>query len=302
MKKRLTLSLFAALALFVQGVTFAQVVPADRPTAQQLFDRCGAFCDPAGAAVATATKSNIRAAQTEPDGPIAMLRVVGGQIVGGTSAMVYMDIVRDLSEEVWVAGRVVSIVDGRLVPDRPFYVGRDVSLTRYGPGLFPGLAAGAVIPLGEVSVGNVGDEALLQVVLYDSKNGGRPILTGSTRLWSRIRPTRGVTPRVQVNSAEVLDGTILLLTGHFPKGERLIIEVGDPEWDSGFISFTADSQNSVLVRIPKGKSGGALYPSGWDGEVVWGIVVMASDGESFSFPGVLRVRGDYNRMGIFPAQ
>lgn len=248
---------------------------------------------------ATVSKSGIRSAQAEPDVPIAVLRVVGGQIVG-TSAKVYMDIVSDFPE-VWIAGRVVSIVDGRLVPDRPFYACKDMSLTRYGPGLFPSLAAGAVVPIGEVPVGNAGDEAFLQLVFYEQGNG-RSIRSLSTRLWSRTRSTRGAPSRVQINSAEVLDGNLLLLTGRFPKGERLIVEVGDPEWDSGFIYFTADSQNSVMVRLPKGKTGGALYPNNWDGEISWTIVVAASDGESFTFPAALRVRGDSNKPGIFPAQ
>lgn len=298
MKIRLVVSLYlAALAFFVQGV-IAQTVATDRLTPQEIFARCGSLCDPAATVAATVSKSGIRAAQAEPDAPIAVLRVVGGQIVG-TSAKVYMDIISDFPE-VWIAGRVSYIVDGRLVPDKPFYVGKDLSLTRYGPGLFPSLAAGAVVPIGEVPVGNAGDEAFLQLVFYEQGNG-RPIRSISTRLWSRIRSTRGVPPRVQINSAEVLDGNLLLLTGRFPKGERLIVEVGDPEWDSGFISFTADSQKSVLVRLPKGKTGGALYPNNWDGEISWTIVVGTADGESFTFPGP-RVRGDFNRTGVFPAQ
>ncbi|MCX6814022.1 MAG: hypothetical protein NT078_02335, partial [Candidatus Azambacteria bacterium] len=172
MKIRLVVSLYlAALAFFVQGV-IAQTVATDRLTPQEIFARCGSLCDPAATVAATVSKSGIRAAQAEPDAPIAVLRVVGGQIVG-TSAKVYMDIISDFPE-VWIAGRVSYIVDGRLVPDKPFYVGKDLSLTRYGPGLFPSLAAGAVVPIGEVPVGNAGDEAFLQLVFYEQGNG-RPI-------------------------------------------------------------------------------------------------------------------------------
>ena len=296
MKKRLILSLLAALVLFVQGVTFAQVT--DRMTPQQIFDRCGAACDPAVVAT-TVSKSGIHAAQAEPDAPIAMLRVVGGQIVG-TSAKVYVDIVRDLPE-VWIAGRVSYIVDGSVVPNKAFYVGKDISLTRYGPGLFPGLSAGAVIPIGEVYIGNAGDEAYLQLVFYEQGNG-RPIRTVSTRLWSRIRPTRSVPPRVQVNSVQVVDGTTMIVNGTFLRGIPLTIEVGDPDWDSGFAFVVPDSDKVLRFRIPQGKTGSSLYPNGWDGEISWSLVLAMADGECFSFPGALRVRGDYNRTGVFPVQ
>lgn len=296
MKKRLILLVFIALVLSAQGV-FAQVV--DRVTPQQIFDRCGVVCDPS--VVATTGKGGIHATATESDVPFAILRVIGGQIIG-TSGKVYMDIVRDLPD-VWVAGRVLYTTDTRpVVPEKAFYVGRDISLTRYGPGLFLGLLAGAVIPIGEVFVGNAGEEANLQVVFYDNKTG-HPVGMISTRLWSRVKSTRGVPSLVQVNSVEVLaDGATLRLTGRFPKGERLVVEVGDPEWDSNFTTVIPDSDKAILVRIPQGKTGAPLYPNNWDGESVWTIVVATTNGESFTFPWALRVRGDFNRTGIFPAQ
>ncbi len=283
------------LAFAATATLFGQAVAVDRLSPQQIFDRCGAAC---GEVAVTGKSGGIHAAQAENDGPVAILRVVGGQIISGTSAKVYMDIIRDFPE-VWVAGRVSYIVDGRLSPDKAFYVGKDISLTRYGPGLFPGLSAGAVIPLGEVFVGNAGDEANLKVVFYD-QNGGLP-RTISTRLWSQIRPTRGVLPRVQVNSAEVLaDGATLRLTGRFPK-ERLVVGVGKPGWDNGFVVVTPQSEKTITLRIPPGMSGGALYPSGWDGEMDLTFTFALEDGECFTFLGP-RVRGDFNRMGIFPAQ
>lgn len=295
---RTILSLFAVLlvVLLTASFAFAQAPQMfNRPTADELFARCGE-CVPQ--TVMTTAKSQTLRMAGGAARPIALLRSSGPLV--STKAEITLDVIGGYDRPVFIAGRVFSSDDNGRVSQfgHAFYAAKSLSLTTGGPGYFPALYVGGVIPVGEVPVGNAGELTIVEVVIFDSMDGGKPVQTLRTSFWSRVKLV--ATPvRVTINSATVAeDGETVRLIGFFPTREKLVVEIGDPEWDSGFVDAVSYDGIILIFRLPAGKSGGRLYPRLWPAEIVWGITVLAENGESFSFPALIRAAGNSQNAGV----
>lgn len=304
MKKRL-IPLFFVILLVVLLTASPAVAQApqmfDRPTADELFARCGECIVPQ-AMVANATanaKSQTLRAAGGTTRPIALLRS-SGFLISSMTSKITLDVIGGYDHPVFIAGRVFSSDDnGRMSQfGHAFYAAKALSFTAWGPGYFPALYAGGVIPVGEIPVGNAGEQTIVEVVIFDSDDGGRPIQTLRTSFWSRVKLV--ATPvRVTINSATVAeDGETVRLIGFFPTREKLIVEIGDPEWDSGFVDAVSYDGVILIFRLPAGKSGGRLYPRLWPAEIAWGITVLCENGESFSFSALIRAAGNSQNAGV----
>lgn len=295
MKSRLLITALLVV-LLAAGSAVAQAPQMfNRLTADEQFARCGE-CVVSQTAVASVAKSQAQMASGATR-PIAVLRSPG-PLLTSTMADIALDIIGGYDRPVFIAGRVFSSDgNGRMSQvGRAFYAAKSLSLTAAGPGYFPVLYAGGVIPIGEVPTGNAGEQTIVEVVIFDSSDGGRPIQTLRTSFWSRLKLV-ATTARVAISSATV-DGETVRLTGSFPTGERLVGRIGDPEWDSGFVEAVSNDGVSLSFRLPAGQGGNLLYPRGWPVEIWWGITILRENGENFSFPALVRAVGNSQNMGV----
>lgn len=222
---------------------------------------------------------------------IAVLRGPG-QIVTAPTASLALDVVKGFDGPVRFTGRVFTTDDnGNLSKlGKDFFASRTMALTPNGPGYFPNLLAGSTIPIGEVPVGNAGDETVVQVQLV-AANGNFPIgPLLQIHLWARTMPSNKVSA-VDVLSADILGDGMIRLTGVFPRTEGLIVESGDPEWSSGFASAVSIDGKTLEFQLPTGKCGNLLYPGGAPAVSMWGFSILRESGESFSFPNLIKVAG-----------
>lgn len=285
---------FAAFAA-ASSVTFAQVP--DRPTPEQLFAACGSACGDSGFVVSaiSAKAGAVRrlSATSTTTEPIGVL-VTPGTVVGSYIAPVALHVGPvGFPGPVWIAGRVKTFRSWppNQVQERMFYAARNLDLTGEGPGYFLRLYPGAVIPIGEVQLGNAGERTEVTLVIYDSLNGGVPLSVLKADMWAFTRGT-SQTDTIRVTSADVMpDGQTIQLTGKFPVGERLLVEVGNPGWMSAFTDQVKTDGSTAMLPIPRSKYGNQLHPASFQAEVHWGLNIVTQDGECFSFPGILPVVG-----------
>jgi hypothetical protein len=307
---------FVMLASSISAV--AQAPQAfDRPTADELYQRAGGL-----ASAHRTTRMMIASASAPTQQPIAVLHSPGS-IVSTPTASIGLDVKADFGRPVWIAGRVFSTDDqGQLAKyGKAFYANKSLALTRNGPGYFPTLSAGAVIPFGEVPTGNPGDLTVVEVTMFDAQNGGVVLQTLSTSFWNRVKPVSasvvpGCIPTsayssttgepcspVTVTSASILaDGASMVVSGSFPVGQSVVVEIGDPEWDAGFVTTSSGDGKTLCITIPSGKNGNLLYPRMWSAQLSWSVVVQTLDGTSVTAPSLLQVEGNASNLGVSQVQ
>lgn len=268
------------------------------PTADELFERSGVKSD---GARATASSSETYAVLRGP-----------GSIVSGPTAQIAIDILRDTPTDVFIAGRVYSVNDQgqREQVGKAFYAPKNFSLTKYGPGYFPKLYAGGVIPVGDVPTGNAGDQTTVEVTIFSGQGG--PLQTLTTSFSNRVRlVTEGCTTirfglsncPMKITSASVMaDGDSMRVEGNFPLNQPLTVEVGDPEWDAGFLSASSSDGKTLQFKLPAGKGGNRLYPGGWPAQANWSLVVATREGVAVTATRIIRVEGNDKNQKIAESQ
>jgi hypothetical protein len=270
----------------------------NRPTADELFNRAG-LTGPrhiASAIASVMAEVNV-AGQPQLVEPIAVLRSPGN-IVSTSTAPINIDVKKDYGRSVWVAGEVYR--NGQKIGEAA-YANKKYAQTAFGPGYYTSLTGGGIIPFDDVSTGNAGDCTIVIVQLFDSENGGAPIGPPmTTTFWNRVKPVSAVAPMV-VNSASILaDGASMQVNGNgFPTGgQAIIVETGDPEWDSGFVATTSADGKTLRFAIPTGKTGNFLYPRMWAAQSNWTVVVTTLDGTSVTAPNLLQVQGNSRDLTV----
>ena len=292
----------AIIALIASSFTFTAFGQAPvRMSADERYVLCGDNCK-APTPLALRNRNSKAMVQANMVSTSALRRNIGmllspGSIVPGSTVPINMRTVDGFPGPVVIEGRQYTTDDNgnRNYLGHAFYASKDLSLTEFGPGYFPSLAPGALIPIGEVQNGNAGEPVTVEVTIYDSVNGGAPLETLHTTFWSQVRTANPGLP-VTISTVDVVGGKVITLKGSFPSGV-LTVGVGNFQWDASVLQVQSLG-NALVFNIPNDGFGNNLYPANWPAETMWSFYIKSVDGETFSFPNVVRVTGNSRDSGV----